>query len=147
MQKRICGRTCRIVVLLIATGLALGSCTFLNVVKGVPFNKVIEGEITFSDKSSQDSNDYYFYYDWYEIWLDSSRSYSLEMWTDRDVPIHFESKDLGIDVGAWDDGDGSWDGHLLYALPEGLSQIGFDFYLRADSVGSDSWYRFQIIED
>ena len=126
---------------------SLAGCTFLNIFSGVAFNKVIEGEITFKDKWSIDSNDRYFYWDWYKIQLRSSRTYSLELWTDPDVPIHFECDQLGEDLGAWDDGDGTWDGYLLYEFPEGLSSVGFDFYLRSDSIGPDSWYQFRINEE
>ena len=114
---------------------------------GVPFNKTIEGEIDFKDRFSTDSNDRYFYWDWYKIRLNASKTYSLELWTDPDVPIHFECDQLGEDLGAWSDGDESWDGYLLFEFPSGLNEIGFDFYLRADSVGKDSWYQFRINEE
>ena len=137
----------RSVALAVILALCLGGCTILNLLGGVPFNKIIEGEIDFKDDHSPDSNDSIFYWDWYQVRLNSSKTYSLELWTDPDTPIHFECKELGQDLGAWDDGDGAWDGHLLYEFPPDLSKVGFDFYLRADYVLDESWYEFRINEE
>ena len=141
------GMTVRTLAFVVVLALFLGGCTFLNLIGGVPFNQVIEGELDFRDDHSSDSNSYIFYWDWYRIRLDRSKTYSLELWTDSDTPIHFECDQLGQDLGAWDDGDGTWDGYLLYEFPSDLSTVEFDFYLRADYVGSDSWYEFRINEE
>lgn len=62
--------------------------------------------------------------------------------------IHFECKALGKDLGAWSDGDHSWDGYLKYDIPSSYTgELNFDFYLHSDYVGSDSWYKFRINEN
>ncbi len=135
-------------VLIVSCAAALGGCDLWAMLTGgVQFNKVIENELTYNDKNSTDSNDYMFYWDYYEVRLDAGKSYSLELWTDPDAPIHFECDPLGQDLGAWSDGDNSWDGYLLYTIPSSFSgKLGFDFYVRADYVGDNSWYRFRINE-
>ena len=143
-RRRVIVRSLALAVVLL---LGLGGCSILNLLGGVPFNKIIEGEIDFRNDHSSDSNDLIFYWDWYQIRLDRSKTYSLELWTDPDVPIHFECDELGEDLGAWDDGDGTWDGYLLYEFPSDLSKVGFDFYLRADYVSEPSWYEFRINEE
>ena len=129
-------------MLLVGCAMLMGGCSL------VTFNEVIDGELTFGDEHSSDSNDYVFYWDYYEVNLAAGKSYSLELWTDSGCPVHFECDDLGQDLGAWDDGNGTWDGYLLYQFPSSFSgTLGFDFYVRADYVGAASWYRFRINED
>ncbi len=137
------------VAVVLAAAIALSGCALIDLLGGgVQFNKLIEAEITYSDDHSQDSNDLYFYWDWYEVRLASGKSYSLELWTDPGCPLHFECDMLGQDLGAWSDGDGEWDGHLLYEIPSSFSgKLGFDFYVRVDYVGESSWYRFRINEE
>ncbi|MEJ5189312.1 MAG: hypothetical protein WHT84_08900 [Breznakiellaceae bacterium] len=129
------------IVVFIVVGYALFDFLF-----SVTVNTIIEGKIEFSDKSSRDSNYYVFYYDDYSVMLKSGKTYSLELWNDPDIPIHFECDDLGQDLGAWSD-NGKWDGYLLYPIPSSFTgKLEFDFYLRSDYVGSDSWYKFRINE-
>lgn len=145
--KRLAGSGVALFGLLAGTALMLSGCALFGLFGGaVAFDTIIEDTISFEDDHSTDSNDYWFYWDWYEVRLDPSRSYTLELWTDPDCPIHFECDQLGQDLGAWDDGDQSWDGYLLYTLPAGLDSVGFDFYLRSDYVGDTSWYQFRINE-
>lgn len=135
---------------IIATGILIlaAGCALLDLFSPVKFNTIIEGKIDFTDKYSEDSNDLIFYWDYYEVNLKSGKTYSLELWTDPGCPIHFECKQLGVDLGAWSDGNGTWDGYLKYNIPTSFTgTFKFDFYLRADHVGSSSWYRFRINEN
>jgi len=135
-------------VLVALCAVALGGCELWTLITGgVQFNKIIEGELTYTDNHSPDSNDLIFYSDRFEVRLDAGKTYSLELWTAPDVPIHFECDELGQDLGAWSDGDKTWDGYLLYEIPSSFSgKLSFDFYVRADHVDSDSWYKFRINE-
>lgn len=135
-------------VLIVLCAAALGGCDLWAMLTGgVQFNKVIEDELTYTDEHSTDSNDYVFYWDYYEVKLDEGKSYSLELWADPEAPIHFECDLLGEDLCTWSDGNQSHDGYLLYDIPSSFTgKLGFDFYVRADYVGADSWYQFRINE-
>ena len=132
-----------------SVALASGGCAIANLLSGgVRFNEVIEGELTYDDDHGEDSNDLMFYWDSYQVRLADRTSYTLELWTDPDVPIHFECDQLGKDLGAWSDGDATWDGYLSYAFPASFSgKLEFDFYVRADNIGDDSWYEFRINDE
>ena len=147
-DRRMAEGVVRLVVLL-AGVVAISGCALLSLLGGgVRLNEDIEGELIYSDEHSNDSTGKTFYWDWYEVRLDSGKSYSLELWTDPDCPLHFECDDLGGDIGAWSDADGEWDGYLLYEIPSSFSgKLGFDFYVRADYVDESSWYRFRINEE
>ncbi|HON87843.1 MAG TPA: hypothetical protein P5519_01395 [Spirochaetia bacterium] len=137
-----------IAVLAMALVALVAGCALLDLFNSVKFNTIIEGEIEYSDEHSEDSNDLMFYWDYYEVTLKTGKSYSIELWTDPGCPIHFECDDLGQDLGAWSDGDGTWDGYLKYTIPSSFTgKLGFDFYLRADFVGSRSWYKFRVNEN
>ncbi len=106
----------------------LAGCALLDLFSSVKFNTIIEDEIEYSDEHGDDSNDLTFYWDYYEVTLKSGKSYSIELWTDPGVPIHFECDDLGQDLGAWSDGDHTWDGYLKYDIPASFTgKLGFDF--------------------
>lgn len=136
------------VLLFIICTLAM-SCAFLDLFNtSVPMNQIIDDQIDFKDEYSKDSTGRLFYWDWYEFKMRSGKSYSLEFWTDSGVPMHFECKQFGKDLGAWDDGDKTWDGYLKYDFPSDFTgKVGFDFYLRSDHISSRSWYRFRINEN
>jgi len=125
------------------------SCAFFDLFDtSIPMNKDISDKLEFTDKYSQDSNGRIFYWDYYEFRMRSEKNYSLELWTDSGVPMHFECKTFGVDMGAWDDGDKTWDGYLKYVFPTNhTGKVGFDFYLRSDHVSSRSWYRFRVNEN
>ncbi len=132
---------------LLAIVVPMSGCALVNLILGdVKFNDLTEGKLDFSDDNAVHGA-YTFYSDRFETSLKAGKSYSLELWTDSGVPIHFQCDDLGQDLGCWSDADGTWDGYLLYEFPSAYTgKLAFCFYLRADHVSADSWYKFRINE-